>query len=291
MKTILAFLLTFCMAFGYEIRHENHGKFYHFVGSADGEKFELYLNTLEMEFENFKNTQELKMPAKIHGHIFFKNEKFEFDKGELKREVNATSINALSEWVNLEIKSAQNGEFVGKLAVRGKAMRASAKKKNEYEILALGLQILEADGTQFEAVVSDYFSFKFTKKYQKSLLNTLENLKYAWLKTSYKIAANNYINELEYQNEKIKSVCASVSKTQKFCSATLLKGLKKLGIDDVFKDVNDPNLAEILAKNQAVLSSNFTLSPAGVTFYSDGAKSIKIDEIKQFLKQNFGLFE
>ena len=67
-------------------------------------------------------------------------------------------------------------------------------------------------------------------------------------------------------------------------------------MSDVFKDLDDANLAAVFAKEKITPSENFTLSPSGITFF-DGAASGKNSEVslplelvKEHLKQNFGLF-
>jgi len=67
-------------------------------------------------------------------------------------------------------------------------------------------------------------------------------------------------------------------------------------LSDVFKDLDDANLAAVFAKEKITPSENFTLSPSGITFF-DGAASGKNSEVslplelvKEHLKQNFGLF-
>ena len=82
MKKFFGLMLVLSLCFSYDIKHENLGKIYKINGDSDGEKFELYLNYFDVEFQNFKEENELIVPPKISGHLFFKGEKFDFDKGD-----------------------------------------------------------------------------------------------------------------------------------------------------------------------------------------------------------------
>ena len=65
---------------------------------------------------------------------------------------------------------------------------------------------------------------------------------------------------------------------------------KKIKLNQIFKDLNDENLKQLFAKFDAETDIIFTLSPAGLTFYDEGEKSVPLDAIKPFLSENFGLF-
>ena len=163
-----------------------------------------------------------------------------------------------------------------------------------YDFAALGLQEIGRDGARFEAVASDFYALKFAQNNKKSLAAKLANFKTTWLKDPSKNAAN-ALNNLEYQNGKIRSVC-EVSAGGKICKTVWLKNLKKINLSDVFKDLNDANLTAIFAKEKITPSENFTLSPSGITFFNGVAGnigseiSLPLEPIKEHLKQNFGLF-
>ena len=293
MRAIAAIFLACVLALGYEIRHENDGKIYKFAGEADGSKFELYISELEAEFENFSDKGAV-LPPKFQGHAFFEGARYDFSKGSIERSgADITAVNAVTEWLNLSVK-ADNGELTGKLAIRGKARKAVIKQVASYDFTALGLQEVERDAARFEAVASDFYSPKFAQNNKKSLAEKLENFKSAWLKDPSNNAAN-ALNNLEYQNSKIRSVC-ELGASGKVCKTVWLKNLKKINLSDVFKDINDANLTAIFAKENITPSENFTLSPSGITFF-DGAVggknsevSLPLEPIKEHLKQNFGLF-
>nr|WP_314734330.1 hypothetical protein [uncultured Campylobacter sp.] len=293
MRAVAAIFLACVLALGYEIRHENEGKIYKFAGEADGSKFELYISELEAEFENFSDKGAI-LPPKFQGHAFFEGARYDFSKGSIERSgADITAVNAVTEWLNLNVK-ADNGELTGKLAIRGKALKAALKQVASYDFAALGLQEIGRDGARFEAVASDFYSPKFTQNNKKSLTAKLENFKSAWLKGSSNSAAN-ALNSLEYQNSKVRSVC-ELGASGKVCKTVWLKNLKKINLSDVFKDLNDANLAAIFAKEKITPSENFTLSPSGITFFDDMASgknseiSLPLEPIKENLKQNFGLF-
>ena len=293
MRAIAAIFLACVLALGYEIRHENDGKIYKFAGEADGSKFELYISELEAEFENFSDKGAV-LPPKFQGHAFFEGARYDFSKGSIERSgADIMAVNAVTEWLNLSVK-ADNGELTGKLAIRGKARKAVIKQVASYDFTALGLQEVERDAARFEAVASDFYSPKFAQNNKKSLAAKLENFKSAWLKDPSNNAAN-ALNNLEYQNSKIRSVC-ELGASGKVCKTVWLKNLKKINLSDVFKDINDANLTAIFAKENITPSENFTLSPSGITFF-DGAVggknsevSLPLEPIKEHLKQNFGLF-
>ena len=154
MRAVAAIFLACVLALGYEIRHENEGKIYKFVGEADGSKFELYISELETEFENFSDKGVI-LPPKFQGHAFFESARYDFSKGSIERSgADITAVNAVTEWLNLSVK-ADNGELTGKLAIRGKARKAVLKRVASYDFTALGLQEIGRDGARFEAVASD----------------------------------------------------------------------------------------------------------------------------------------
>ena len=293
MRVVAAIFLACVLALGYEIRHENEGKIYKFAGEADGSKFELYISELEAEFENFSDKGAV-LPPKFQGHAFFEGARYDFSKGSIdKSGADIMAVNAVTEWLNLSVK-ADNGELTGKLAIRGKALKAALKQVASYDFAALGLQEIGRDGARFEAVASDFYSPKFTQNNKKSLTAKLENFKSAWLKGSSNSAAN-ALNSLEYQNSKVRSVC-ELGASGKVCKTVWLKNLKKINLSDVFKDLNDANLTAIFAKVKITPSENFTLSPSGITFFGgtaggkSGEISLSLELIKEHLKQNFGLF-
>ena len=293
MRAVAAIFLVYVLALGYEIRHENEGKIYKFAGEADGSKFELYISELEAEFENFSDKGAI-LPPKFKGHAFFEGARYDFSKGSIERSgADITAVNAVTEWLNLSVK-ADNGELTGKLAIRGKARKAVLKQVASYDFTTLGLQEIGRDGARFEAVASDFYAPKFAQNNKKSLSAKLENFKSAWLKDSSNSAVN-ALNNLEYQNGKIRSVC-ELGASGKVCKTVWLKNLKKINLSDVFKDLNDANLTAIFAKEKITPSENFTLSPSGITFYDGtaGGKnseiSLPLEPIKEHLKQNFGLF-
>jgi len=292
-RAVAALFLACVLALGYEIRHENEGKIYKFAGEADGSKIELYISELEAEFENFSDKGAV-LPPKFQGHAFFEGARYDFTKGGIEKSgADITAVNAVTEWLNLNIK-ADNGELTGKLAIRGKARKAVLKQVASYDFAALGLQEVGPDGARFEAVASDFYSPKFAQNNKKSLAEKLENFKSAWLKDSSNSAAN-ALNSLEYQNGKIRSVC-ELGASGKICKTVWLKNLKKINLSDVFKDLDDANLTAIFAKEKIAPSENFTLLPSGITFYDStaGGKnsevSLPLELVKEYLKQNFGLF-
>ena len=293
MRAVAAIFLACVLALGYEIGHENEGKIYKFAGEADGSKIELYISELEAEFENFSDKGAV-LPPKFQGHAFFEGARYDFTKGGIEKSgADITAVNAVTEWLNLNIK-ADNGELTGKLAIRGKARKAVLKQVASYDFAALGLQEVGPDGARFEAVASDFYSPKFAQNNKKSLAEKLENFKSAWLKDSSNSAAN-ALNSLEYQNGKIRSVC-ELGASGKICKTVWLKNLKKINLSDVFKDLDDANLTAIFAKEKIAPSENFTLLPSGITFYDStaGGKnsevSLPLELVKEYLKQNFGLF-
>ena len=293
MRAVAAIFLACVLALGYEIRHENEGKIYKFAGEADGSKFELYISELEAEFENFSD-KGVVLPPKFRGHAFFEGARYDFSKGSIEKSGAAiTAVNAVTEWLNLSVK-ADSGELTGKLAIRGKARKVVIKQVASYDFTALGLQEIGRDGARCEAVASDFYAPKFAQNNKKSLAAKLANFKSVWLKDSSNNAAN-ALNNLEYQNGKIRSVC-ELGASRKICKTVWLKNLKKINLSDVFKDLNDANLTAIFTKVKITPSENFTLSPSGITFFGGtaGGKSseisLSLELRKEHLKQNFGLF-
>mgnify|MGYP000884686790 CR=1 FL=1 len=292
-RAVAALFLVCVLALGYEIRHENEGKIYKFAGEADGSKFELYISELDAEFENFSNKGAI-LPLKFQGHAFFEDARYDFSKGGIEKSgTDITAVSAVTEWLNLSVK-ADNGELTGKLAIRGKARKTVLKQVASYDFAALGLQEIGRDGARFEAVASDFYSPKFAQNNKKSLVAKLENFRSAWLKDPSNSAVN-ALNNLEYQNSKIRSVC-ELGANRKACKTVWLKNLKKINLSDVFKDLNDANLTAIFAEEKIAPSENFTLSPSGITFFNGatGGKnnevSLPLELVKEHLKQNFGLF-
>lgn len=293
MRAVAAMFLACVLALGYEIRHENEGKIYKFAGEADGSKFELYISELEVGFENFSDRGAI-LPPKFQGHAFFEGARYDFSKGGIEKSgADITAVNAVTEWLNLSVK-ADSGELTGKLAIRGKARKAVIKQVASYDFTALGLQEIGQDGARFEAVASDFYSPKFAQNNKKSLTAKLENFKSAWLKDPSNSAAS-ALNNLEYQNGKIRSVC-ELGASGKVCKTVWLKNLKKINLSDIFKDLNNANLTALFAKEKITPSENFTLSPSGITFFdcTAGGKnseiSLPLELVKDNLKQNFGLF-
>ncbi|MFC2345378.1 hypothetical protein [Campylobacter sp.] len=293
MRAVAAIFLACVLVLGYEIRHENEGKIYKFAGEADGSKFELYISELEAEFENFSDKGAI-LPPKFQGHAFFEGARYDFSKGSIEKlGADITAVSAVAEWLNLSVK-ADNGELTGKLAIRGKARKAVIKQVASYDFAALGLQEIARDAARFEAVASDFYSPKFAQNNKKSLSAKLENFKSAWLKDPSNNAAS-ALNNLEYQNSKIRSVC-ELGAGGKICKTVWLKNLKKINLSDIFKDLNDANLTALFAKEKITPSENFTLSPSGITFFDGtaGGKnneiSLPLELVKENLKQNFGLF-
>ena len=291
MKNFFGLMLVLSLCFSYDIKHENLGKIYKINGDSDGEKFELYLNYFDVEFQNFKEENELIVPPKISGHLFFKGEKFDFDKGELEQNsTNITSLYVNSSWLNFDVKADKNGKLIGKLAIKGKAMKASAKIELEYENLVLALQILKANNIKYQAVISNFFASKFHSKFKNSLENELENLRLVWLKTPVKNTTNNKIMQLIYQNDIFKSICQISNKTHKNCSVILLKNNKPLTLNKIFQSSDNKNMEAVFNKFKVIPSENFALTPAGICFFDNDKICIGLNEIKPFFKFDFGLW-
>lgn len=291
MRVILTFFVAVLLSFGYEINHENWGKFYKFTGTADEEKFELYLNSFDNEFENFKGEKGFELPTKIYGHVFFKGEKFEFSKGKIEKiDSNITALNALSDWLNLDVKLDEEGKLSGKLAIKGKAHKAGITKELGYEILSLGLQVIKTGDMKFEAIVSDFFSADFVTKNKNNLKEKLENFKQEFKDSEQNLFKNDILT-LEFSNEIFKTTCRNLGKEGKICSSKFLKTGKDISPEDLFINLDDENLKALFESKDIKISENFVLTPAGISFQSkDAEKSILLEEIKPFMKDSFGLF-
>ena len=284
MRVFLGVLILAASLFGYEINHENWAKFYKFTGNANGVKFEVYMNYFKDEFENFKQTKSFKVPAKISGHIFFDGAKYDYEKGSFEQNGSEiSSLNAVSDKINLDVKN-ENGELKGKIVVKNKAHNATLRVANEYEILNIGIQMTEANGTRYEAIISDVFSKELAKKHKNKLLSLLYDLKSErkkWPNNQYESLENIY-----YINDKIKSVCAyKNAKTN--CEVISLATNKKLKLKQIFKDMNNEHLKAVLAT--AGVSDNFVLSPLGLTFLNEEQISIPLEELRPYFSDEVGL--
>ena len=284
MRAFFGILFIAASLFGYEINHENWAKFYKFSGDANGVKFEVYMNYFKDEFENFKQTKSFKVPAKISGHIFFDGAKYDYEKGSFEQNGSEiSSLNAVSDKINLDVKN-ENGELKGKIVVKNKAHNATLRVANEYEILNIGIQMTEANGTRYEAIISDVFSKELAKKHKNKLLSLLYDLKSErkkWPNNQYESLENIY-----YINDKIKSVCAyKNAKTN--CEVISLATNKKLKLKQIFKDMNNEHLKAVLAT--AGVSDNFVLSPLGLTFLNEEQISIPLEELRPYFSDEVGL--
>ena len=284
MRAFFGLLFITASIFGYEINHENWAKFYKFTGNANGVKFEVYVNYFKDEFENFKQTKSFKVPAKISGHIFFDGAKYDYEKGSLEQNSSEiSSLNAVSDKINLEVKN-ENGELKGKIVVKNKAHNATLRVANEYESLNIGIQMTEANGTRYEAIIGDVFSKELAKKHKNKLLSLLYDLKSErkkWPNNQYENLENIY-----YINDKIKSVC-TYKNAKTNCEVISLATNKKLKLKQIFKDINDSHLKAILAN--AGVSDNFVLSPLGLTFLNEEQISVPLEEIRPYFSDEVGL--
>ena len=284
MRAFLGVLILAASLFGYEINHENWAKFYKFTGNANGVKFEVYLNYFKDEFENFKQSKSFKVPAKISGHIFFDGTKYDFEKGSLEQ--NGTlisSLNAVSDKINLEVKN-ENGELKGKIVVKNKAHNATLRVANEYEVLNIGIQMTEANGTKYEAITNDIFAKDSAKKYKNKLLAEFYDLKSErkkWPNNQYES-----LKEIYYINDKIKSVCTYKNEKAN-CEVISLATNKKLKLKQIFKDMNNEHLKAVLAT--AGVSDNFVLSPLGLTFLNEEQISVPLEELRPYFSDEVGL--
>ena len=284
MRVFFGILILVASLFGYEINHENWAKFYKFSGDANGVKFEVYLNYFKDEFENFKQSKSFKVPAKISGHIFFDGTKYDFEKGSLEQ--NGTlisSLNAVSDKINLDVKN-ENGELTGKIVVKNKAYNATLRAANEYEILNIGIQMSEANGTKYEAIISNVFSKELAKKHKNKLLSLFYDLK-----SERKKWPNNQYESLEsiyYINDKIKSVC-TYKNAKTNCEVVSLATNKKLKLKQIFKDMNNEHLKAVLTT--AGVSDNFVLSPLGLTFLNEEQISVPLEELRPYFSDEVGL--
>ena len=284
MRVFFGILILTASLFGYEINHENWAKFYKFKGDANGVKFEVYLNYFKDEFENFKQTKSFKVPAKISGHIFFDGAKYDYEKGSLEQNGSEiSSLNAISDKINLDVKN-ENGELKGKIIVKNKAYNATLRAANEYEILNIGIQMSEANGTKYEAIISDVFSKELAKKHKNKLLSLLYDLKSErkkWPNNQYESLENIY-----YINDKIKSVC-TYKNAKTNCEVVSLATNKKLKLKQIFKDMNNEHLKAVLAT--AGVSDNFVLSPLGLTFLNEEQISVPLEELRPYFSDEVGL--
>ena len=284
MRVFFGILFLAASLFGYEINHENWAKFYKFTGNANGVKFEVYLNYFKDEFENFKQTKSFKVPAKISGHIFFDGTKYDFEKGSLEQ--NGTlisSLNAVSDKINLDVKN-ENGELKGKIVVKNKAHNATLRVANEYEVLNIGIQMTESNGTRYEAITNDIFAKDSAKKYKNKLLAEFYDLKSErkkWPNSQYENLKNIY-----YINDKIKSVC-TYKNAKTNCEVISLATNKKLKLKQIFKDMNNEHLKAVLAT--AGVSDNFVLSPLGLTFLNEEQISVPLEELRPYFSDEVGL--
>ena len=284
MRAFFGILFLAASLFGYEINHENWAKFYKFSGDANGVKFEVYMNYFKDEFENFKQTKSFKVPAKISGHIFFDGAKYDYEKGSFEQNGSEiSSLNAVSDKINLEVKN-ENGELKGKIVVKNKAHNATLRVANEYESLNIGIQMTEANGTRYEAIISDVFSKELAKKHKNKLLSLLYDLKSErkkWPNNQYESLENIY-----YINDKIKSVC-TYKNAKTNCEVISLATNKKLKLKQIFKDMNNEHLKAVLAT--AGVSDNFVLSPLGLTFLNEEQISVPLEELRPYFSDEVGL--
>ncbi|ERJ23522.1 hypothetical protein UNSW3_897 [Campylobacter concisus UNSW3] len=284
MRAFFGILFIAASLFGYEINHENWAKFYKFSGDANGVKFEVYMNYFKDEFENFKQSKSFKVPAKISGHIFFDGAKYDYEKGSFEQNGSEiSSLNAVSDKINLDVKN-ENGELKGKIVVKNKAHNATLRVANEYESLNIGIQITEANGTRYEAIISDIFPTELAKKHKNKLLSLLYDLKSErkkWPNNQYESLENIY-----YINDKIKSVC-TYKNAKTNCEVISLATNKKLKLKQIFKDMNNEHLKAVLAT--AGVSDNFVLSPLGLTFLNEEQISVPLEELRAYFGDEVGL--
>ena len=284
MRAFFGILVIAASLFGYEINHENWAKFYKFTGNANGVKFEVYMNYFKDEFENFKQTKSFKVPAKISGHIFFDGTKYDYEKGSFEQNGSEiSSLNAVSDKINLDVKN-ENGELKGKIIVKNKAYNATVKEEKEYEILNIGIQMTEANGTKYEAIINDIFPTELAKKHKNKLLSLLYDLKSErkkWPNSQYESLENIY-----YINDKIKSIC-TYKNAKTNCEVISLATNKKLKLKQIFKDMNNEHLKAVLAT--AGVSDNFVLSPLGLTFLNEEQISVPLEEIRPYFSDEVGL--
>lgn len=284
MRAFFGILFIAASLFGYEINHENWAKFYKFSGDTNGVKFEVYMNYFKDEFENFKQTKSFKVPAKISGHIFFDGAKYDYEKGSFEQNGSEiSSLNTVSDKINLDVKN-ENGELKGKIIVKNKAYNATVKEEKEYEILNIGIQMTEANGTRYEAITNDIFAKDSAKKYKNKLLAEFYDLKSErkkWPNNQYES-----LKEIYYINDKIKSVCTYKNEKTN-CEVISLATNKKLKLKQIFKDINDSHLKAILAN--AGVSDNFVLSPLGLTFLNEEQISVPLEELRPYFSDEVGL--
>ena len=284
MRAFFGILFIAASLFGYEINHENWAKFYKFSGDENGVKFEVYMNYFKDEFENFKQTKSFKVPAKISGHIFFDGAKYDYEKGSFEQNGSEiSSLNTVSDKINLDVKN-ENGELKGKIIVKNKAYNSTVKEEKEYEILNIGIQMTEANGTRYEAITNDIFAKDSAKKYKNKLLAEFYDLKSErkkWPNNQYES-----LKDIYYINDKIKSVCTYKNEKTN-CEVISLATNKKLKLKQIFKDINDSHLKAILAN--AGVSDNFVLSPLGLTFLNEEQISVPLEELRPYFSDEVGL--
>jgi len=199
-------------------------------------------------------------------------------------EIKATGENSMGMYTKDSVVKNENGELKGKIIVKNKAYNATIKKEKEYEMLNIGIQMTEANGTRYEAIINDIFAKESAKKNKNKLLSTLYDLK-----SERKKWPNNQFESLDniyYINDKIKSIC-TYKNNKTSCDVVLLKTNKKLKLKQIFKDMNDPHLKAILAT--AGVSENFVLSPLGLTFLNEEQISVPLDELRPYFSEDIGL--
>lgn len=85
-----------------------------------------------------------------------------------------SEISGLNDSKKLTAKRRE--ELTGKIVIKNKAYKATLKETANYEILALGVQLVQ-NGKRFNAISSNFFSSKFAKKYNNELKSQLDTLK------------------------------------------------------------------------------------------------------------------
>ncbi|MCR4941479.1 MAG: hypothetical protein K5978_01620 [Campylobacter sp.] len=286
MRKIFSFVLAAVFTFAYEIKHENIGTLYHFIGYGDGDKFEVFIKKFDHPFENFKN-KDIKIFPKFSGHIFFRGEKIDFDKGELEKNDGEISLSALSKWIKLDLNGKENGELSGKIALRGKSSKANATLKKERLLLAFALQ--HQNQARYEGLACDFYGSQITPKHKNTLGRILRNSLKTSIETSPQIDTNFiYENELLFENEHIRTACKSLNHKHKTCITVNQKNGKVLAFADIFNGNKKEQISKILKEAGLSLDAKFYLSPLGLCSNDD--KCINFKQIKGLLKHNFALF-
>ena len=142
----------------------------------------------------------------------------------------------------------------------------------------------EANGTKYEAIISNVFSKELAKKHKNKLLSLLYDLK-----SERKKWPNNQfesLKEIYYINDKIKSVC-TYKNANTNCEVISLATNKKLKLKQIFKDMNNEHLKAVLAT--AGVSDNFVLSPLGLTFLNEEQISVPLEELRPYFSDEVGL--